>query len=452
MTEEKKSYEDASIFDALDENVYIVEPVTMRMLFMNRKGRQDYGITNDDYIGQPCFEVLRDRTAPCIGCPLQSLTPEHCIREVYNERIDRHFKVIDQPIRYKGKDAQIELAVDITDYVQQRQELQTTLSAEAVLNETMQMLYAEPDLDKALDLMLEHIGLFLKAERCFIFTIEGNTMRMTSEWCAPGMNPLKEAATAEPRAEIERWFELFGRHSNIVIPDRQLLQMAHPTEYAALERRDIRNCVASPVIIRDEIVSVIAIANLPANRLDGASLMLTTLSYFIATSMVADTNRKLLEKASYSDAMTGVSNRNAFVRDIEQDQRLIDQGNLAVGVIYFDLNGLKEINDTQGHRAGDRLIMHLADTITLFFRKREVYRTGGDEFVTICLNMPEQLFTERLARVMAYIDSATTLSVSIGYAWSQQKGLSLQQVIANADAKMYEEKQIYYADGKRHAR
>ncbi len=116
MTEEKKSYEDASIFDALDENVYIVEPVTMRMLFMNRKGRQDYGITNDDYIGQPCFEVLRDRTAPCIGCPLQSLTPEHCIREVYNERIDRHFKVIDQPIRYKGKDAQIELAVDITDY------------------------------------------------------------------------------------------------------------------------------------------------------------------------------------------------------------------------------------------------------------------------------------------------------------------------------------------------
>ena len=361
--------------------------------------------------------------------------------------------MMDRPIRYQGIDARLELCTDITDFVRQRQNLQSTLSAEAVLNETVQILYAEPDLDKALDQMLEHIGLFLKAERCFVFTIEGSTMRMTSEWCCPGADSLKETLTAEPRAGLERWFEMFDRHSNVTIADRQHLKHAHPDEYEALRRQEVERCVAAPIIIRDEIVSILTIANLTANKLEGASLMLTTLSYFIATSMVADNNRKLLEKASYSDAMTGVSNRNAFIRDLEQNQRLIDQGELAVGVIYFDLNGLKEVNDRQGHRAGDRLIMQLADTISLFFRKREVYRTGGDEFVTICLNMPEMLFTERLARVMAYIDNCSdSLSVSIGYAWSNAKGLSLQQIIATADAKMYEEKQNYYADGRRRAR
>ncbi len=452
MTEEIRSYEDASLFDALDENVYIVEPAKFQMLFMNRKGRQDYGIKKDDYVGKACHEVLRFRDTPCPDCPFLPPVPDRGIREVYNARLDRYYKVLNHSILFQGKDARLEVAVDITDFVRQRQDLQATLSAEAVLNETMQILYAEPDLDKALCLMLEHIGLFLKAERCFIFTMEGSTMRMTSEWCAPGIAPRKEESAAEPRSGIDRWFELFSRHSNVVVPDRQLLKLVHPTEYDALERMKIESCVAAPIIIHDEIVSILGIANLAASKLDGASLMLTTLSYFIATTMVADNNRKLLEKASYSDAMTGVSNRNAFIRDIEQDQRLIDQGELAVGVIYFDLNGLKEVNDTQGHRAGDRLIMHLADTITLFFRKREVYRTGGDEFITICLNMPEQLFTERLARVMAFIDSSTTLSVSIGYAWSQEKGLSLQQVIATADAKMYEEKQIFYSDGQRKAR
>ncbi len=452
MKEEIRSYEDVSLFDVLEENVYIVETGTLRLLFMNQKARNVYGVEGDDYIGMTCHHVLRDRNVPCPGCPLRANPDALAVREAYNPQLDRYFKVLGKSIRYRGTLAQVQLCVDITDFVRQRQDLQATLSAEAVLNETMQVVYTEPDLDKALAMMLEHIGLFLKAERCFLLSMEGSTMRMTTEWCSPGTPPRKAECTAEPRDAIERWFGIFSRHGNVVIPDRQLLKLAHPMEYEVLQRHDIRNCVAAPIIIRDEIVSVLAIANLDTSKMDGASLMLTTLSYFIATSMVADNNRKLLEKASYSDAMTGVANRNAFIRDIDQNQRLIDQGELAVGVIYFDLNGLKEINDSKGHRAGDRLIMHLADAITLFFRKREVYRTGGDEFIAICLNIPEQLFTERLARVMDYIDSSTTLSVSIGYAWSQKKGLSLQQVIATADSKMYEEKQLYYADNRRHSR
>ena len=146
---------------------------------------------------------------------------------------------------------------------------------------------------------------------------------------------------------------------------------------------------------------------------------------------------------------------NAFIRDIEHFQRAIDLSPVPVGVIYFDLNGLKPVNDQQGHRAGDRLLMRLADAISLFFRKQEIYRTGGDEFVVLCLDMPEAQFKERLAerlsKVLDHIDSVSSLSVSVGHAWDEGSGLSLQKVIAAADAKMYEEKKAYYK-GRHRAR
>ena len=175
-------------------------------------------------------------------------------------------------------------------------------------------------------------------------------------------------------------------------------------------------------------------------------MMMLTLSYFISASIVADTNRKLLEKASYFDEMTGVANRNAFIRDIERDQKIIDKDKKPVGVIYFDLNGLKRVNDSEGHRAGDRLIIDLAETIALFYRKPEIYRTGGDEFVVICFDMPKTQFTARLAKAMSYIDTLPALSVSVGYAWSDGTKQTMQQTVALADARMYTDKQLYYEE------
>lgn len=90
--------------------------------------------------------------------------------------------------------------------------------------------------------------------------------------------------------------------------------------------------------------------------------------------------------------------------------------------------------------------MRLADAISLFFRKQEIYRTGGDEFVILCLNMPEPQFEERRARVVDHIASVSALSVSVGYVWDEGSGASLQKIIAVADAKMYEEKKAYYKE------
>ena len=452
MSDAEKDYQDASLFDILPESVYIVARDTYQILYINAAGRRALDLTPDDDLRQQyCYSLLRGRRQPCSACSMQSGAKRPYDKELYNEKFNKHFKVIDAPIRYQGHKAKIVMCIDVTASTQQRHELQTALQAEAVLNETVQILYAEPELEKALDLMLAHIGLYLRAERCLILNVEGNSLDCSHEWCHQGVESLKSAYQDLPLRSLERWEDALARHNNVLIPDSTLMAETYPAEYELLTKMRIKNCVAAPILIRDSLDSIVVIINLPGEEMDGASMMLLTLSYFIATSMVADQNRQLLEKASYTDIMTGVANRNAFIRDIEHFQRTIDLSPVPVGVIYFDLNGLKPVNDQQGHRAGDRLLMRLADAISLFFRKQEIYRTGGDEFVVLCLDMPAPQFTERLSKVLDHLDSVSSLSVSVGHAWDEGSGLSLQKVIAAADAKMYEEKKAYYK-GRHRAR
>ncbi|MGP1471701.1 MAG: sensor domain-containing diguanylate cyclase [Schwartzia sp. (in: firmicutes)] len=450
MSDKEKEYTDASIFDAVPETVHIVDATTYRLLYLNRSGRTLLGLTpEDDIAEQYCYELLRGQQAPCAYCPLLNSSDAPGGNERFNDKVKKYFKVLDAPLRYQGHEAKIIMCVDVTTSSQHRHELETALQAEAVLNETVQILYAEQDLEKALDLMLAHMGLYLRADRCLILSVDGGAMNCAHEWCRQGIESRKGADQDLPLKSIERWQDALARHNNILIPDCTLMADTYPEEYAFLTKLQIKNCVAAPILIRDNLVSILIVTNLPPEEMDSASMMLLTLSYFIATSMVADQNRKLLEKASYSDVMTGVANRNAFIRDLDDIQRSVDLSPVPVGVIYFDLNGLKPVNDQQGHRAGDRLLMRLADAISLFFRKQEIYRTGGDEFVVLCLDMPEAQFKERLAKIVDHIHSVNNLSVSIGYAWADGGTLSLQQIIADADAKMYAEKQAYYKGSQR---
>ena len=443
---ERTEYADVSLFDELDMIIYIIDRKTDELLFVNRAGRESFGITEADYAGKKCYEVLQKRDKPCERCAQRMTEHGEWKGEGYNEYLKRVFQAFDSPIRYKGHDARIEVVVDVTDSVRQRENLQKTLQAEAVLNETVQILYSETDLNMAFDKMLEHIGLYFRAGHCCITDVKDDTLTMTHEWVPAGVTRLMDMAESVPKSKFIRWFDIFEHYNNVKIRDVNLLKEIHRDEYDSMTAQGSKNCVVAPIQVGGKIVALLSDINIKPDDFDSASMMMLTLSYFISASIVADTNRRLLEKASYFDEMTGVANRNAFIRDIERYQKIIDKGTKPVGVIYFDLNGLKRVNDSEGHRAGDRLIIDMADTIALFYRKPEIYRTGGDEFVVICFDMPKTQFTARLAKAMSYIDSLPGLSVSVGYAWSDGAKQTVQQTVALADARMYTDKQLYYEE------
>ena len=152
------------------------------------------------------------------------------------------------------------------------------------------------------------------------------------------------------------------------------------------------------------------------------------------------------EKA-YRDGLTGVKNKAAFTEMEEELQELIRQEQAEpFAVVVCDVNGLKHVNDTYGHRAGDEYIVNASQMICDIFQHSPVYRTGGDEFVVI-LTERDYLIRKELLLALhdRSVEHISTEEVVVSGGLSDYRpgaDSSFRDVLERADALMYEEKQL----------
>ena len=150
------------------------------------------------------------------------------------------------------------------------------------------------------------------------------------------------------------------------------------------------------------------------------------------------------------DPLCDVYSRYAYIKDMDSYSRMTALPE-DFTVFVFDINGLKTVNDTFGHEAGDELIIAAARCIqNAVGDERKCYRIGGDEFV-VAVNTEEETAKEILARLAEETDkwSATktefSLSVSSGYARiKDHQGLTANELVKKADRAMYKSKAAYY--------
>ncbi|HYW32227.1 MAG TPA: diguanylate cyclase [Gemmatimonas sp.] len=155
-----------------------------------------------------------------------------------------------------------------------------------------------------------------------------------------------------------------------------------------------------------------------------------------------------IRRLSVTDDMTGLQNRRGF--HLVSAQRLREHAaGTDVLLMYADLDGLKSINDRFGHETGDAAIIAIADVLRRAFRGSDVIaRLGGDEFVVLALDVPVHAEAEIAWRIKHHLDAhnASTLpdrqlSISSGFVRQPlTPTTSLPQLLAEADARMYEEK------------
>lgn len=156
----------------------------------------------------------------------------------------------------------------------------------------------------------------------------------------------------------------------------------------------------------------------------------------------------VLELSNKYDILTGARNRRAF--DSHRAFLIHDKN---YGLVVFDINGLKPVNDNLGHEQGDKLIMGTADVlIASFFDVGKVYRIGGDEFCVICDDASEEQIQAALENVEQNISKANRnrkdrLTLSVSYGWEIHKAddaRDYKEVFNTADGRMYEMKQEFY--------
>ena len=156
-----------------------------------------------------------------------------------------------------------------------------------------------------------------------------------------------------------------------------------------------------------------------------------------------------LKALSLTDELTALYNRRGFFILAEQQLKLADRSKKGIFMLYADLDNLKEINDTFGHKEGDRALNDIANVLREVCRKSDVIaRIGGDEFVVIPVGFKGdnvELISGRLKKSLdihnTKVNRGYRLSLSAGIAYyDPENPCSLDELLARADTLMYEQK------------
>ena len=143
------------------------------------------------------------------------------------------------------------------------------------------------------------------------------------------------------------------------------------------------------------------------------------------------------------DELTGVRNRHAYLEYVVQLEQQIRQGDVTnYAIIVFDINGLKLINDTLGHQAGDRYITEACSIICNIFKRSPVFRIGGDEFVVIAKG-DDYVKLDYLLDQVEYVNQQNALHGGIVIAAGKataDRDEDVKDVFKRADTDMYRNK------------
>jgi diguanylate cyclase (GGDEF)-like protein len=158
---------------------------------------------------------------------------------------------------------------------------------------------------------------------------------------------------------------------------------------------------------------------------------------------------RILTIHSYHDRLTGILNRRAFEEDVQclRDGAVPD----SVWVVAFDVNGLKQVNDTDGHAAGDELVMAAAQLIFCSFGAfGRCYRMGGDEFLALMDRQPEDVeaMLRHFEAQVADWHGTQVEAIDIAYGTAHaadHPGSSIDELVFLADEAMYRKKREHYS-------
>jgi diguanylate cyclase (GGDEF)-like protein len=216
-------------------------------------------------------------------------------------------------------------------------------------------------------------------------------------------------------------------------------ETAGPSVQKIISSLGVTNAVYVPVYCKGEIDGVLSVPvrgqSVPPELFEYCKAVGHLTELALANARAHET----LEEQATTDELTGLANRRAFDKLVTHRP-----GRFPFCVLALDLDGLKQVNDTQGHRVGDELLIHFSRVLSSSLRSGDMFaRLGGDEFAMLVFNASEREGIEAGSRMLAALVSAPfrgqSLGVSIGIA-SGGPDSDGPTVFAAADAAMYRAK------------
>lgn len=430
-------------FENLQEFVYVTDLETNELVYLNAYLRKNLGFQSvAECAGKKCYQVLQGRDSPCSFCTNDKLQPGKFYEWLFqNPILNRTVLIKDTMVERDQRKYRLEIAVDTGAGLVNSANNYFFVNSDFIVNECLQRTHSTTDSHAALMHLLAYIGEKFQCGRTYIFEKnKSGGFDNTYEWCAPGVAPQKDMLQNEPAETIDWWLNLFENGQVVVIDDVESIREEYPLAYAALKPQKVKSLVTGPLRMGNEIIGFFGVDNPSPQALPLITPFLQVMDYFIVSILKRRDLVNRLEYLSYHDQLTGALNRNALSKIYEDAAGSMG----SVGVIYCDISDLKTVNDHMGHKAGDDLIVHCYGLIRKAFEYDSIYRTGGDEFVVICMNISAFDFDRRVEQLNNLIREDEH-HIAVGSVWSDHHPLSIQQLITTADEKMYQNKRDYYS-------
>jgi diguanylate cyclase (GGDEF)-like protein len=240
---------------------------------------------------------------------------------------------------------------------------------------------------------------------------------------------------------------------DLTLPDSQYLETIHAVA-SAFPALPVIVCTASD----DEAMALEAVRYGAQDYLVKGQVTVDGLTRAMRYAIERQRMLLTLRDLSLVDELTGLYNRRGFQTLVAGHLKQASRSSRRYVLVCGDLDGLKPINDTWGHKAGDDAIRAAAQILRQAFRSSDVLaRMGGDEFAVLALETCDDfdaMIADRLEAGFAALNGASarpySVEMSIGmHAFMAQPNTSVEEMLSLADGALYEEKRLRQASGRR---
>ena len=241
------------------------------------------------------------------------------------------------------------------------------------------------------------------------------------------------------------WSDIIAGSNCLVLKDEhdmQLIKEKNPIWYDSIKASSVESMVLVPLKNGRELLGYIWATNFEIKNADRIKEILELTSYFISSDL---SNRQMFDRLKYLssiDLLTGVYNRNEMNNRID-DLAKAEEGK-PLGVVFADLNGLKHLNDSEGHLVGDLLLKNAAMKLQNVFIGSDVFRAGGDEFVVLVDGVSRKQFEKLVSKLDRVIElKENGISFAYGSCYLEDSR-DIRRALQYADEDMYKNKQECY--------
>lgn len=244
------------------------------------------------------------------------------------------------------------------------------------------------------------------------------------------------------------WEDTLKNHDMVIIKDDyDMAELAkqNPIWAKSLRGAGVKSLLLVPLSQGKKMFGVLFISNFDVERIVELKEFIELTAFFLSSEIANNDLMERLEFMSNVDFLTNVKNRNSMNARVDlhvSGERLVPT---PFGVIFADLNGLKQKNDSGGHEAGDDMLKNAAVLLKKHFEDYEIYRSGGDEFVVLVPDCAKDKFESKVAALRAESGYGAPVSLAIGADWSD-KADDLRLCMHNADEAMYADKNKFYQE------